>query len=84
MMGAEVMVTTGAAPPVLLPITTLAAPVPPPTVCDAVTVTKPSGKPLTSRLAVVQPLLPHVAVADRAPTWTTTAVPLTEQVPETV
>jgi hypothetical protein len=84
MRGAEVMVTTGAIPTAVLLVTRLPDPVWAFTVCEAVIVTGPSGKLLTSRPAVAQALLSHRAEAATEPTRMLTVLPLAEQVPETI
>ncbi len=86
MAGAEVTVTTGAIPAVSLAVTRLPDPVWPFTVCEAVTRTASSGKPLTSIAAVDQIPLLHTGngTAATSPTCTVTSAPYAEQVPETV
>ncbi len=84
MAGAELMDTTGAIPAVSLAVTRLPDPVWPPAVCEAVTNTGPSAKPLTSMPELDQMLPVQAAEAATEPTRTATGVSLAEQVPETV
>ncbi len=56
----------------------------PATVCEAVTVTAPSGKPRTSSAGVDQVPPLQGTDTDREPTTTVTLLPLAAQVPETV
>ncbi len=88
MGGAEVTATVGATPAVSLLITSVPDPVRPLSVCDAVTVTAPSGRVPTSTAEVVQSPALHTADAGMEPISTATfepgGEPVTEQVPETV
>ncbi len=78
------MVTTGAIPAALLLVTALPDPVWVPAVWEAMIVTGPSGKLLTSRPSVAQAPPLHRGNAAMEPTRTFTVLPLTEQVPETI
>ncbi len=66
-----------------LVVTRLPDPCSAPTVCAAVTVTGPSGRPLTSTAGMVQKFPAHGADDNTEPICTATAALLTEQLPET-
>ncbi len=82
--GADVTRTTGTLPAASLVVTRLPVPVWAPSVCEAFTVTGPSGKALTSTARLVHRPALHCAEAGTVPISTATASPVAEQVPETV